>query len=106
MIEIIEKSKELNKKELYKMTLDQDIEKLSDHVNSEIDVEAFVIFKDGENTITSIMDKDGRVYASNSETFRKNLTDINSVMSPDPYTIEVKSGTSKSGRTFIYCSLR
>ena len=39
-------SKELNKKELYKMTMDAGIKKMKDYVGSSIDVYAYCIYTD------------------------------------------------------------
>lgn len=110
-MEIIEKSRELSKKELYKMTMDAGITSMS-HVEdgTVINVDAVVTFVDTninnvEMKITSIMDKDGKVFAFQSETFRRSLENIMKIMDGDDFSIIKESGKTKSGRDFINCRL-
>ena len=53
----------------------------------------------------SIMDKDGGVCATNSETFKRDFMNIEELMDGEAYTIEIISGQSKAGREFITCTL-
>ena len=53
----------------------------------------------------SIMDKDGGVCATNSDTFKRDFMNIANLMDGDDYTIEIISGQSKAGREFITCTL-
>lgn len=104
-------SKELNKKEQYKMTKDAGIKKMKDYVGSSIDVYAFCIYTDfnskdnKEVEVLSVMDADGSVYATNSATFKKDFLDIADLMEGEDFSIGVTSGTSKKGREFITCTL-
>ena len=108
-ITVLEQSRSFDKKETYKMTLDQSISKISDMVDSEIEVDGYILFDDDHSgeavQIISVRDKNGNVYATNSKTFRETFLDIFSVMDPDPFTIEVKSGISKNGCTYYYAVL-
>lgn len=108
---IIEKNRELSKKELYKMTMDAGITSMN-HVEDGtlIDVDAVVTFVDTninneEVKITSIMDKDGKVFAFQSETFRHTLQNIMKIMDGNDFSIIKQSGKTKSGRDFINCRL-
>lgn len=104
-------SKELNKKEQYKMTKDAGIKKMKDYVGSSIDVYAYCIYTDfnskdnKEVEVLSVMDTDGSVYATNSATFKKDFLDIAELMGGEDFSIGVISGTSKKGREFITCTL-
>lgn len=110
-MEIIKKSRELSKVELYKMTMDAGIESMNRIEDGTlIDVDAVVTFIDtnsnGEEVkITSVMDKDGNVFAFQSETFRHSLENIMSIMDGDDFSIIKESGKTKSGRSFINCRL-
>lgn len=107
---ITKTSRELTKKESYKMTLDPTIKKMRDIVGAQIAVSAFVLYTDvnfdgKENEILSVMDDDGVVYATNSPTFKKDFAKIYEIMDGEDFSIEVISGTSKAGREFITCTL-
>ena len=55
--------------------------------------------KDGKEVeVLSIMDKDGGVCATNSDTFKRDFMKIAELMDGEEYTIEVISGQSKAGR--------
>lgn len=104
-------SKELNKKELYKMTMDAGIKKMKDYVGSSIDVYAYCIYTDfnskdnKEVEVLSVMDTDGSVFATNSATFKKDFLNIATLMEGEDFSVGVISGTSKAGREFITCIL-
>ena len=104
-------SKELSKKELYKMTMDAGIKKMKDFVGASIDVYAYCVYTDfnskdnKEVEILSVMDTDGAVYATNSPTFKNDFMNIVALMEGENFSVGVTSGTSKAGREFITCSL-
>ncbi len=108
---ITKTSKELTKKEIYKLTLDPAMKKMKDFVGSSIDVYAYCLYTDfnskddKEVEVLSVMDKDGSVFATNSPTFKKDFMNIAEIMENDEYSIEVISGTSNAGREFITCTL-
>lgn len=110
MINIIQKSRDFDKRETYKMTLAQDIEKVSDNVGEVVDVSGYLIFEDvkedGETVkVCTVLDKDGRVFATNSETFIRNLQDIAGIFEGEEFSVKFASGVSKNGRSFMYCTL-
>lgn len=104
-------SKELNKKEQYKLTMDAGIKKMKDFVGASIDVYAYCIYTDfnskdkKEVEVLSVMDEDGNVYATNSPTFKKDFMNIATLMDGDDFSVGITSGTSKAGREFITCTL-
>lgn len=108
---IIKTSKELTKRESYKLTMDPAIKKMKDFIGVQIDVAAYCLYKDmndkdgKEVEVLSIMDKDGGVCATNSDTFKRDFQNIADLMDGEDYTIEIISGQSKAGREFITCTL-
>lgn len=110
MSTIIKSNKELTKRESYRMTLDPAIKKMKDFIGEQIDVAAYCLYKDvnkdgKEVEVLSIMDEDGGVCATNSETFKRDFMNIAELMDGEEYTIEIISGQSKAGREFITCML-
>ena len=110
MATIIKSNKELTKRESYKMTLDPAIKKMKDFIGVQIEVAAYCLYqdvnKDGKEVeVLSIMDKDGGVCATNSETFKRDFMNIAELMDGEEYTIKIISGQSKAGREFITCTL-
>ena len=110
MATIITSNKELTKRESYKLTLDPAIKKMKDFIGVQINVAAYCLYKDvnkdgKEVEVLSIMDKDGGVCATNSDTFKRDFMNIAKLMDGDDYTIEIISGQSKAGREFITCTL-
>lgn len=110
-MKIIETSRELSKKETYKMTLDAGIVPMKNVEDGTlIDVDAILTFEDEKKdgdvvTITSIMDSEENVYAFQSSTFRKSLFDIVDIMGEEKFAIIKESGTTNAGRPFINCRL-
>lgn len=110
MATIIKSNKELTKRESYKLTLDPAIKKMKDFIGVQIEVAAYCLYKDvnrdgKEVEVLSIMDKDGGVCATNSETFKRNFMNIVELMDGEEFAIEIISGESKAGREFITCTL-
>lgn len=107
---IVKTNKELDKKDIYKMTLSPSIKRMRDCVGSVIPVINYCIYTDkksdgDEMTILSIMDEDGVCFATNSPTFHRDFERIVDIMGDESFEIEVISGTSKNGRDFITCAL-
>ena len=107
---IVKTNKELDKKDIYKMTLSPAIKRMRDCVGSVIPVVNYCMYTDKKNdgtemNILSIMDNDGVCYATNSPTFNRDFERIIDIMGDDTFEIEIISGTSKAGRDFITCAL-
>lgn len=109
MINILKTNKEISKKDLYYLTMAPDSTKMSEAVGETIDIQYAVIYEDVRNdktsTVSAIMDVDGRVYATNSNSFKERLEDILEFFPDEEISIKVCQGTSKSGRPYIYCTL-
>lgn len=60
---------------------------------------------DKDVEVLSIVDKEGIVYSTVSETFKRNFWDIVDIFGDEDFTIKKISGTTKSGRQFVNCDL-
>lgn len=111
-MQILKMSRELSAAEVYKLTMSPEIKRMSDNVGAEIDVQSYCLYEDGVEddvkTILSIMDVEGKVFATNSSTFQREflrMEDLFTQMGCDLPVIKVCNGISKSGRDFITCGM-
>lgn len=111
-IEIKRTSRELSKVEVYRMTLDNAILSCKDLPDgTEIEVAAWLEYDDEKEngkveSIFSILSTSGQVYACTSKTFSRNVLEIADVFGDDTYTVVKQSGVTKSGKNFIYATLK
>lgn len=112
MIIINEQSREFTEVEQYLMTIAPSIISAKDIENGEhITVDGILTFDDvKENTgetveIMSIITPDKQVYSCQSETFKRSIGDISSIMKGKPFTVIKTSGKTKAGRSYINCVL-
>lgn len=107
---IIFTNKELDKREIYKHTRAAGVS-IKDCEDGAIIVPAEVcIYEDVNNngesvTITSIIDKDGKHYVTNSKFFREELQYIIDLMAGEEFGLVVRKQKSKGGRTFVTCEM-
>lgn len=93
----------------YNLTMNPEIEKMSEQEGKMIEFDAWMLYKDDEaaNPVLAIQAKDGSVYATNSTTFIQSFKDIVSLFETEPdaefTSLKVHGGTSKAGRHFITC---
>jgi hypothetical protein len=114
-MEILTASAQLSTEDKYYLTMSPDIQKMSDQQGQILDIDKWLIYSDAnedknaeakEQHILSIMTKDGEVFATNSPTFIKDfqkLVDLFNSSNEKVEKIEIISGLSKAGRTFITC---
>lgn len=114
---IIEKSRDFTPAEIFKLTKDGRIEKLTLHEGEVIRVTGYVLYKDvdskgEEKAILSLEVEDSAPIATNSPTAQRSFLDILAiyeeagVKTPFPLDgITIISGKAKSGRTFYDISL-
>ena len=110
-MKILNKSaNDMKKSEIFGMTKDAKMHKMSDHVGLRIDIDKWLHYVD-ENTqgdkveILSLKSTDGEVYATNSATFKQQFFAILDMLEGESVdAVEVVSGTSKNGREYITCS--
>lgn len=111
MIRIDNRSGELTKIQEYLMTVAPSINVLKDvEDGTKIQVAGWLEFSDikddGEITsLFSIITPENNAYCCQSSTFHQYFMNIVEIMGDKPFGIIKKSGTTKSGRGFIYCEL-
>lgn len=110
-ITITNTSRELTEVEQYLMTIDSGITSMKDVADgTSISVDAYIEYKDTKNDgkeaeLLSIITVDGKVYSTQSATFKNSLKSIHELMHGKPYAIVKRSGETKAGRPFVDCGL-
>ena len=117
MIKIIEITKlsnpeeEADKRTVYLMTKNPDMTSIKDvEDGTQLDITHVCRFtdtnKDGnEVEIETYLDVNGTVYATQSETFKDDFEDICDIFLGEDVSIIKKSGKTKAGRDYVYCTL-
>ncbi len=101
-ITITNTSRELTEVEQYLMTIDSGITSMKDVADgTSISVDAYIEYKDTKNDgkeaeLLSIITVDGKVYSTQSATFKNSLKSIHELMHGKPYAIVKRSGRNKS----------
>ena len=105
---IIKKGNEYSKREIYELTKSPRIQKMSEHVGEQLPVEQYLLYedegKDDPIQILSIRSGD-MVVATNSATVIKEFFGIVDLMDGDDFAVEIITGTSKQGRTYLTVAL-
>lgn len=114
-MEILNVSREMSTEDKYFLTMSPEIEKMSSIKGMVLEIDCWILYKDQktdedgkveEETILSIRNTLGEVYATNSPTFIKEFERIIELFNDDGQEvkyIKVSSGTSKNGRDYITC---
>lgn len=113
---LVEASRELSKKELFKVTdfngtmkLDKETEE-GNEVKIDVDYYAIVEVTNDSNEVYEVMvvvdKKTGFRYSTGSSAFRNSFMKIVEVMDGEPFAIIVfKKESKRSGKTYIACTL-
>lgn len=76
---------------------------------TEINIDFWALFtddtKDEESEVLTIVDKDGIVYATISDTFKKNFFKMVDLFEDEEFSIVKISGKTNAGRDFVNCDL-
>lgn len=109
-ITITAKSKDFTKVEEYLMTIAPNIKSLKDvEDETSIQVDGWLEYteeKDGKEVeIMSIITPNRDVYGFQSETAKRALLDIDSIMDGNKYSVIKISGTTKAGRPYVNLTL-
>lgn len=101
-----------NKKDLFRLTHAQSAQKVQDLVGQCVTVDKYVLYLDGDapeegeedsRKRVLALDLNGEAYGTISKTLIDSLLDILDVFEDDDdWAVEIKDGTSKNGRRFIY----
>lgn len=107
---IINASRELDKRETYALTRGQNISMKDVDDGVEISPDVWALYADtnskgNEVEILAIKDMGGNIFTTNSPTFKDEFGYIADLMSGEEYAIRVIKRQSKAGRTFITCEL-
>lgn len=99
---------------VYKLTkskLAKSVNKMTDtELDNDYPVDAYLFYEDTNNKgeaiiLLSILSGD-TVIVAQSQTFRASFEDITEICGDRPFTIQVVTGTSKSGRRYMDCELK
>ena len=110
-MEIINKSRELTGREQHKLTKGKSAQSIKEAVGLTINVDLWCVYRDEnqrkeEVEVLAVMDKEGQVYTTISDVFKRSFLDIvdefkTEVLPP----IVVLEGTTRSGRTYVDCDI-
>ena len=110
-MEIINKSRELTGREQYKLTKGKSAQSIKEAVGLTINVDLWCVYKDEnqrkeEVEVLAIMDKEGQVYTTISDVFKRSFLDIvDEFKTEELPPIVVLEGTTRSGRTYVDCDI-
>lgn len=110
-MEFIKKYPEnMDAKTQYKLIRSPEIKKMSDCVDSILEVVAFVRYTDTDRTgeekdVLSLMTDDMELIATTSPSFIREFDAITEIFGDDFGTLKVVGGRSKNGRNFITCTI-
>lgn len=110
MKNIIKKSRELSKQEIYLLTMSPKNDSVKNHKGERFEVSAWLIFEDADRKtgeprqVLSILTPENETLSTVSETFRNDFLNMAELFDND-FAFEVICGESKSGREFVTCAL-
>lgn len=107
---IIKSSGNIDKKAMFNMTEGGTSNKVSDAVGEVLELDAWVMYETEDSkgqpvTALAMLEKDGLIYATISETFIRKFNKIVAYMDGEDFNIKVVGGTSKNGRQFVDCEI-
>lgn len=106
---IINASAELSGIDKYRLMQDMGRQSMRDIIGSTVTVSKWAVYMDldkddNEIEVLSILTPEGEAFTTTSKTFIREFQKMLEYI-PDLDTIEVAEGSSKNGRTFIYCRI-
>lgn len=109
MVNIIKSSRELTKKELYKMTVAQK-KPLSETEGSNVTIDCWCLYQrensEGETVdVLAIADTDGTIYATSSQACINSFKEMVEMLDGDFSIIKVTRRTSKQNRDYFVIEL-
>ena len=111
-MEVIKKFPEdMDPKTAYKLMKSPEVKKMSEAEGSILEIESWIHYNSPDREtgeikeVIAIATPDGELFATISNTFRDEFTDMVNYFGSDLGAIKVISGTSKAGRKFITCSI-
>ena len=111
-MEVIKKFPEdMDPKTAYKLMKSPEVKKMSEAEGSILEIESWVQYNSPDREtgeikeVIAIATPDGELFATISNTFREEFTDMVNYFGPDLGAIKVIAGTSKAGWKYITCSI-
>ena len=100
----------INKRDMYKLTQNSNVQKLSAIAGSTITPKQWVLYEDadlktGEVRKVLVINADGETFATVSRTFIDSFEKAVDNLGEDLGEILIASGTSKAGRDYINCEI-
>ena len=103
-MKLLKTSGNLTKAESYKLTHSNSSSNVSEKADEDISLSIWALYEEDEKRVLSIMDTNGAVYGTISETFIKACLDMVEYFDQEPVNvIHVVPGVSNNGRKFITC---
>ncbi len=111
-MEVIKKFPEdMDPKTAYKLMKSPEVKKMSEAEGSILEIDSWIHYNSPDREtgeikeVIAIATPDGELFATISNTFREEFTDMVNYFGSDLGAIKVISGTSKAGRKYITCSI-
>lgn len=111
-MEVIKKFPEdMDPKTAYKLMKSPEVKKMSEAEGSILEIESWIHYNSPDREteeikeVIAIATPDGELFATISNTFREEFTDMVNYFGSDLGAIKVIAGTSKAGRKYITCSI-
>lgn len=110
-VQIVNESREFSNVEKYLMTIAPNMFQMKNLADGEkITIDGYLLFNDikddGTSTeVLSVITPDKKVYACQSNTFKRSVYDICELFENKPVTVIKMSGKTKAGRDYINCFL-
>ena len=107
---LVDPFQNINKRDMYKLTQNSNVQKLSTIAGSTITPRMWVLYEDddiktGENRKVLVINADGETFATVSKTFIDSFEKAVDNLGEDLGEILIASGTSKAGRDYINCEI-
>lgn len=110
MKNIIKKSRELSKQEIYLLTMNPKADSVKNHISERVEVSAWLLFEDADkktgavHQVLSVLTPENEVFTTISPTFQADFMNMAELFNNE-FAFEIISGKSKADREFVTCAL-
>lgn len=100
----------LTNEQIYLLTMNNRAQKMSDADGQVLTIAAWALYQDEDymtndvKEILSILTEEGEVFATVSSTFKRDFLKMADVFGEELKKIQVITGRSKNGRTYVTCA--
>lgn len=107
---VIKSSGNISKKDMFNMTEGGSSNKMSDAIGQTLDMAGWILYETEDSkgqtvTALAVIEKNGLISSTISETFIKQFNKILDFMDGEDFNLKVIGGTSKNGRQFVTCEI-